>query len=228
MRRDDLTRRLRAAYRVEVAEDTAARQMAAIAGELGFADPAPASRGFRRRLAALAAVLAVVLPGGLAVAAEGTVPGDVLYPVKLVTETAWSLVDPAVPAEHRLQEVETMLERDVPLDAVVEHLRVADRTLSTLPDHDQLDRRFDHVVDLVRDRAHDRLPREGFPRHRADRRTDIGPVVPPSDVGSTDGSGKEMDTVRDAEEDTTGDRRDEDGRDMPHDAGDTDRPRDGG
>ncbi len=211
MRKDELTRRLRQAYRVEVDDDTAARQMSLIAAELGTAEPAPAPGRFRRRVTALAAILAVALPGGLAVAAEGTVPGDVLYPVKLVTEQARSLIDPSVPAEHRVQEVEEMLERDVPLERVVDHLRVADRTLSTLPDHEELDRRFDHVVDLVRDRVGpDRIGADRFRHHRRDR---FSGTDTPADATNGDTSGdaydrdvEELDVADDATLDTDTDR----------------------
>ena len=166
-------------------------------------------------------------------AAEGTLPGDVLYPVKLVTEQVRSVFDPAVVAEHRLDEVERMLERDVPLERVVDHLQVADRSLSTLPDHDELDRRFDRVVDLVRDRVGpDRIPGDQFPRHHTDRTivTDTPPGDGPADRDGTDAPDdrttydrevgeQELDVPQDADIDSDTAALIHDGTDMPGDGG---------
>ncbi|GEM_PF-3039290 len=191
MRRDELAERLRRAYRVEMDPDTAARHLSVVSARLGTAQASrPGGGRFRRRVAALAAALAVTLPGGLALAAEGTVPGDVLYPVKLATERVRSIFDAAVTAEHRLEEVETMLERDVPLDRVVGHLDVARDAVDDMAEGEELQDRLERLTKRVRDRMMADRPGdrpfgddEGGPGNdRRDRQVDDREDVAPGDT----------------------------------------------
>ena len=108
----DPMERLSSAYRVEVAEDTKTRHIAEMGAALKAAPPALVPTGFalRRRLAgALAAVFVVVAPVGMAVAAEDSVPGDILYPMKQATERVRAVFDDEVEATHRVEEVERLV-----------------------------------------------------------------------------------------------------------------------
>ncbi len=191
MRRDELAERLRRAYRVEMDPDTAARQLSVVSARLGTSQASrPGGGRFRRRVAALATALAVTLPGGLALAAEGTVPGDVLYPVKLATERVRSIFDAAVTAEHRLEEVETMLERGVPLDRVVGHLDVARDAVADMAEREELQDRLERLAKRIRDRMIADRPfgddEEGPVNGRRDRQVDDREDVAPGDTPPAD------------------------------------------
>ncbi len=84
---------------------------------------APARTVRRRRLAvAVVAASLIVLPTGMAFAAESSVPGDVLFPIKKITETVRSWVDDDVVAEHRVDELVELLDRDAPQDDILTQL----------------------------------------------------------------------------------------------------------
>ena len=106
----------------------------------------------RLRLLALAAALILLLPV-LALAAENSVPGDFLYPIKRVVEPIVGVVDEDVEAQHRVAEVERMVDQGASADAVVDHaeearLAVADRD----PD---LVRRIDEATEELTRRSDD-------------------------------------------------------------------------
>ena len=86
----------------------------------------------RRQLAAVAGTLALVGAPAAAVAAEGAVPGDALYPVKRVTETVRSWFDDTVAADHRIDELETVVERGAGADVVSDRLEDAERAVTDL------------------------------------------------------------------------------------------------
>lgn len=121
----DLSERL-ASLRIEMAPQTAERHLGAIHREL--VDPAPMTvrprrRPRRRLVAVLAAVFILLLPAA-AIASDDSVPGDVLYPVKRSAEWAWSFIDPGIRARHRIEELETVIVRNAPLEEV--NARLAD------------------------------------------------------------------------------------------------------
>ena len=60
--------------------------------------------------AALATLTIVVVPVGAAVAAESSVPGEGLYPVKRVTESVRGWLDHDLIATHRVEELEVLLD----------------------------------------------------------------------------------------------------------------------
>ena len=70
-------------------------------------------------MTALAVAFALLLPTA-ALAAEDAVPGDVLYPVKQSTEWVRSLIDPTVVQEHRVDELEIVIDRGAPIDVIVD------------------------------------------------------------------------------------------------------------
>ena len=61
----------------------------------------------------------VLLPGA-ALAAEGAVPGDLLYPVKIAAERVLLLVDPNIEAEHRIEELEMSWSRTMSWDELAD------------------------------------------------------------------------------------------------------------
>lgn len=89
----------------------------------------------RHRLASLAgAAMLVLVPGSAAIAAEDAVPGDLLYPVKQLTETVRSWFDPSVVADHRIDELETVIDRGDSNDEITERLRDAEHAVDDLDD----------------------------------------------------------------------------------------------
>lgn len=142
----DPMERLSSTYRVEVAEDTKSRHIAEMGAALKSAPPTPVPAGFalRRRLAgALAAVFVVVAPVGMAVAAEDSVPGDVLYPMKQVTERVRGVFDDDVEATHRVEEVERLVFLRAPRAAITRAVERAEAATSELVDRSSLGSRLE-------------------------------------------------------------------------------------
>jgi hypothetical protein len=72
----------------------------------------------------------------LGLAAEGSLPGETLYPVKQVTETVRSWFDDDVIADHRLDELEITVERKAGDSVIADRLRDARNAVGDLPpDH---------------------------------------------------------------------------------------------
>jgi len=114
------------ALRIDIDPDVARRHMAAVLREVREAPPVVSTvpvraplRSRRRLVAALAATFVLLIPVA-AFAAEDTVPGDLLYPVKQSTEWARSLVDPGVAQRHRVQELEIVVDRGAPIAVVTD------------------------------------------------------------------------------------------------------------
>jgi len=145
--------RLRA-YEVEVDEAVARRHLAAIHSALAEADQAtapaiafsPRRRLRHRAAAALAGLVLAGAPVGAAVAAEGTVPGDLLYPVKQVTERIRSVVDHDIVAEHRVDELETLLDRGADEETLARQMTRARLALDEVGDNAELQLRFQHAL----------------------------------------------------------------------------------
>ena len=148
--RGEVANRL-AALRTEISPEVAEIHQARISAELKAPRPQVAHTwGLRRRLVALLSAVAVtVLPSGAAIAAENAVPGDTLFPVKQVTEWLRSWVDPDLPADHRVDELESVLDRRADVAIVADRLRDAENAVDELgPDsrlHDRLDVARDRI-----------------------------------------------------------------------------------
>ena len=142
--------------RVTVDETTRTRHLAAVDAALSERPRAFWGRG---RILALAVVLVLLLPV-MALAAENSVPGDFLYPVKRAVEPVVQVFDIDIPAERRVREVEVLFDRDAPDEVIVQHVDVARNTITDR--HPSLSDRIDRVVhelDLRRDaRDHDANP----------------------------------------------------------------------
>lgn len=150
----DPMERLSSTYRVEVAEDTKSRHLAEMGAALKSAPPTPVPAGFalRRRLAgALAAVFVVVAPVGMAVAAEDSVPGDVLYPMKQVTERVRGVFDDDVEATHRVEEVERLVFLRAPRAAITRAVERAEAATSDLVDRSSLGSRLESARRRLQD-----------------------------------------------------------------------------
>ena len=144
----DPMERLSSAYRVEVDEGTKTRHLAEMSAALKEAPPKPVPAGFalRRRLAgALAAVFVIATPVGLAVAAEDSVPSDVLYPMKQITERVRSVFDDEVEATHRVEEVERLVFLRAPQAAITRAVERAESATSELSERDALASRLESV-----------------------------------------------------------------------------------
>ena len=136
--------------RVEVPDETREAQWTAIAQALEDV-PARSQVPRRRRVAVwVAAAFSIGLPAA-AVAAEGTVPGDFLYPVKLVVEPVRSLFDPDVAAVHRVEELERLFESDALVSDIDRALNQAERAVDDAKSP-ELTQRVERVRDQVRDR----------------------------------------------------------------------------
>jgi len=172
MSTQSITSRMQA-LRVDVETDVEDRHVAAILRELRKtpAGPVPVrtSRGVRRRLVVtLVAAFALLLPA-VAIAAEEAVPGDVLYPVKQSTEWARSLVDSGVAQQHRVRELEIVIERDAPIGVVADRFEAS---VAAVDDQaPELVQRVDRARTMVRDRYG----------------VDLGPIVSPSGPGDSTG-----------------------------------------
>jgi len=130
-----LTERLRDAYEIEMSETTHSRQISAISAALKEQPTrvpagAPLGASLRRRFAAVLAAATIFTPVAVAVAAEGTIPGDVLYPVKQVTEEVRSVFDPTIAARHRVEEANEMHQMGFPLVEVQRVLIDADNAIT--------------------------------------------------------------------------------------------------
>ena len=144
----DLHDRL-AGLSVEMAPETAERHLVEIRRELRSPGPAvvrPPRR--RRRLAVvLAAIGLLLLPAAAAIAAEDAVPGDLLYPVKRTTEWVRSVIDSDIDTVHRIEELETVLDRHAPVDVVTDRLSDADAAVTDHLEHlDRLARARDRIA----------------------------------------------------------------------------------
>jgi len=161
---NDPTQRLATAFRVEIDPDVQERHLAEVNAAL-LQPPASPSLGRnvrRRRIAgALAAAALVMAPTAMAVAAEGSLPGDALYPMKQATERIRGLIDGDLVATHRVEELEALVEREASDELVSEASDRATRAVAELDDSGDLDRRLERVRERVRTRDEGETSPEG-------------------------------------------------------------------
>jgi hypothetical protein len=124
-----LTQRLQQ-LRIEVAPATAALHLAAVAAELREPVVSPVAFPRRRRVVAAVAVALLLVPAA-AVAAEDSVPGESLYPVKRTVEWVRSLVDDDIGAIHRLEELEILIDRRAPVEMLRQRLAIAESVVGS-------------------------------------------------------------------------------------------------
>ena len=147
---------------------------------LGVVSAALKARGYRSwgrgRVLALAVVLVPLVPV-MALAAENTVPGDLLYPIKRAVEPIVQVFDSDAPAQRRVREVEVLFERDATDEVIVRHVEVARDVVTNR--HPTLSQRIDRVVHDLDIRRTDRLGLVDSP-HKPDEERPIQekPIVP--------------------------------------------------
>lgn len=135
--------------RLEIAEATASRHMSEIRSELaapGAFFPHRSRTSVRRTIVALAAAVLLLVPAA-AVASDGSLPGEAMYPVKIAFERFWVVFDGDVQVRNRVEEAETMIDRGWEPELVLERLRIAESGEATVSG--ELRRR----IDVVRDRV---------------------------------------------------------------------------
>ena len=137
--------------KVTVDAETRGRHLASIESEL---TQLRTPRLARRRLLAVALATVLLFPVA-AFAAENSVPGDLLYPLKRAVEPVVAVFNDDVVATHRVEEVERLFEREAPVEVLEDHVSVARDAVVDAP---HLSDRLDHVVDEIRIR--DRDPEE--------------------------------------------------------------------
>ena len=182
-----------AAFRIDVDDATRALDLEAIRIELRRS-PGP---GAARRRWTLGIVVAMILAGPTAaIAADDAVPGDLLYPVKRAVEPIVQLFDRDVVAEHRVEELEGLIDREAD-EAEIEQRIVIARDAAADADAPLLDQEIDRIVDRWRsDRLRQTPPVVDEPlstttrpsepiRDQGDRQTDQPPVDPPVSTTTT-------------------------------------------
>lgn len=128
--------------RLDVDPDVRDRHMAAIGTALRRR-PRPRPR----RKWALGVVTAALVAGPVAgVASEGALPGDPLYPVKLTIEPVRALFDSDVVAEHRVAELDGLIETDASVEVIEDQIDVTRDALATV-DAPSLEQDFDRLVE---------------------------------------------------------------------------------
>lgn len=119
------------ALRISTSEETASAHLASIDAALATRSEVMPRR--RRLMAALASLVVLGLPA-TAVAAEDSVPGDALYPMKRAVESVWVVFDGEIPARHRLDELERLMARGADQEAVEEAVERARLELNDVDD----------------------------------------------------------------------------------------------
>jgi len=134
------------------------------------------SRG-RGRVLVVALVLVLLVPV-IALAAENTVPGDFLYPIKRAVEPVVQVFDSDAPAQRRVREVEMLFERDAPDAVIVPHVDEARDVISD--SQPALIDRIDRVVHDLDTRRSDRLGVADDPPNEPgdERPANENPLVP--------------------------------------------------
>ena len=166
------------ALRIEIDGDTREAQLEKIEGALREVGHR------RRRRWPLAAVVAALIAGPVtAIASDSAVPGDVLYPVKLIVEPALRLFDTDAVAHNRVDEVRVLIDRVSDEEVIVVSIDAAREELAKT-DAPDASRELDRLVaDWVTDRATlDRVPSDerppGSEPNQRDDRTDREPPEP--------------------------------------------------
>lgn len=170
--------------RVDMPTDVADRHSAAISAEVMHPGPIIPPRRLRRRWILPVVVAAGLLIPAAALAAETATPGDFLYPVKRTTEWMRSVVDSTVNAEHRVDELEIVIDRRSPIDEVVDRLADAEQSV----EESDAPRRFTDRIDRARDHIEQHygvLPRDSDSDDRERSRQDSRSEPPDSTVPPT-------------------------------------------
>lgn len=220
---DELGRQLRASLSHRIPDQTRQQHLGAIGQALSDAAPsAIAASGrfaqLRRGLTAVAASFSLLVPTGVAVASQRAMPGETLYDVKQVTEVVRQVVDGAVRARNRLDELERLLDAGAPREELVVAVQRALDAVQALPaDHPLqlrllgLLNRYDRVVATTSDDRDDDDVRAPTSESSGDDRDDDREDRSGSGSGDDDvdddnsGSGSDDDPTESETDDDTDD-----------------------
>ena len=185
--------RLSSAYSTSVDPETQQRHIAEVSAAIRTAPavPVPAGFGLRRRLAAAVAAIFIVAPAGMAIAAEDAVPGDVLYPVKEITERVRWYVGNDVKATHRVEEVERLVFLRAPSHAVERAVERAESATVLLPDSGELRLRLELARERLQQQDEERQEPagDGSGDGRQESGSNAETTGPGSGSGTTEPSG---------------------------------------
>jgi len=144
MKRQQLTQMLEDWTKFRISDEARAAHLNAISEAI---ESAPAvvptvrsrwSMPLRRRITGLLVATMTLGPAGVAFAAQGSLPGDSLYPAKRVVERVQAVFDPSVPARHRLDEVSGLISRGDDSSEVARALQEAAAAVAAAPDAEAL------------------------------------------------------------------------------------------
>ncbi|MEX2624793.1 MAG: hypothetical protein WD651_13825 [Acidimicrobiia bacterium] len=139
-------------FKIEVPADVRGRHLRAISARLKTAPR-------RRRGLTLILIGAVLLVPLAAVAAESSLPGELLYPVKRILEPVRALFDQEVVANNRVDELEILVERRVARPTIDHPIREAETAVANR-ERPELRQRLDALIE------------------RIEREPDVGPAPP--------------------------------------------------
>lgn len=162
--------------RVTVNAEVRERHLAAISNAIEV-ERRPRFRRFR--LLAVAAVLVVTLPV-LAFAAEESVPGDLLYPVKLMFEPVVGLVSEDVEVDHRVRELEILDSRRADPELITSQIEEA-RELVDESDYPEHTARIDRIEESLRERSDQ--PTRDFEGFEPDQTRNVPTTEPDESAG---------------------------------------------
>jgi hypothetical protein len=128
-------------FQIEVAPEVRQRHQREISAKV-------ASAPRRRRGFGLVLVGAMLLVPLAAVAAEDSLPGELLYPVKRILEPVRSLFDEAVFADHRVDELEILVARRTPRAEMARTVREAEEAVAS-QERPDLRQRLEELVDRI-------------------------------------------------------------------------------
>lgn len=137
----DLTKRMQRLKEFQVSDHGRQRHLGAIEQALELAPAVDASTrrwSTRRRIAGAVLAASMLGPAGVAFAAQSALPGDALYPTKRAIEQVQVVLDPAVVARHRLDELSALVERADVSSAVSVAFAEAENAMSLLPADSEL------------------------------------------------------------------------------------------
>jgi hypothetical protein len=128
-------------FKIEVPADVRGRHLRAISARLKTAPR-------RRRGLTLILIGAVLLVPLAAVAAESSLPGELLYPVKRILEPARALFDREVVANNRVDELEILVERRVARPTIDHPIREAETAVAAR-ERPELRQRLDALIERI-------------------------------------------------------------------------------
>lgn len=128
-------------FKIEVPADVRGRHLRAISARLKTAPR-------RRRGLTLILIGVVLLVPLAAMAAESSLPGELLYPVKRILEPARALFDQEVVANNRVDELEILVERRVARPAIDHSIREAETAVATR-ERPELRQRLDALIERI-------------------------------------------------------------------------------